>query len=84
MPTETIAGAVRAGESFGTAADEYDLTLHEVVLACWWEAQPGQQYHKAWRRWAQEASRRLVSGVASNIAATLEPPIRTQSSAPDE
>lgn len=51
VPTGAVAGMVRAGETLATVADEYDLTLCEVILACWFEGTHGR-YRKQWKAWA--------------------------------
>jgi uncharacterized protein (DUF433 family) len=44
---DSIAGAVWAGESVATVADEYDLTEADVLVACWYMGRHGP---KPWRR----------------------------------
>lgn len=68
IPTDAIAGMVRAGEPVETTADDYGLSVHEVLLACWYEAEHGQ-YRKKWRRWARDAYGPLARGEINGIEA---------------
>lgn len=53
VSTVAVAGAVWAGESIETVADEYSLTEVEVLWACWHEGVQGE-YQRQWRSWADQ------------------------------
>jgi len=76
ISTDAIAGMVRAGESIAVVAHEYDLTPHEVVLACWWEGRRGQQYYGVWRWWADDVGQALASARPLDLASIEDPPSR--------
>lgn len=76
ISTDAIAGMVRAGESFATVADEYDLSVHEVILACWWEAQPAPRYRREWRQWADSVAPALGGWEPLDVEAIAEPPAK--------
>lgn len=73
VSTEAIAGAVRAGEDFATVADEYDLTRHDVILACWYEGAAGA-YRREWRSWTHAVGRALAGWVPLDVDTVEEPP----------
>lgn len=54
ISTEAIAGMVMAGEPVHVTQDEYNLTRHQVLLACWWEGSGGT-YQQQWKAWADRA-----------------------------
>jgi uncharacterized protein (DUF433 family) len=74
VSTDAIASMVRAGEDFATVAHEYDLSVHEVVLACWWEAQLGQQYGGVWRSWVEDVGPALGGWKPLELETVEEPP----------
>ena len=82
VSTEAIASMVRAGEDFSTVADEYDLTLHEVILACWWEAQPAPWYRREWRAWADSVAPALGGWEPLDVEAIAEPPAKAAAGCP--
>ncbi len=51
IPVDAIAGMVMAGESIPDVAADYDITVHEVFLACWYEGLHGD-YRSQWSEWA--------------------------------
>jgi uncharacterized protein (DUF433 family) len=53
VSTNAIAERVIAGESVDEVGDDYGLSRHEVLLACWWEG-TGGEYRKEWKAWAEE------------------------------
>lgn len=58
--TEDVAGMIWAGEPVDVVCDEYELTRHQVLLACWFEATYGPpRRRRAWREWADQAHRTL-------------------------
>jgi len=75
LTTEGIAGMVRAGEPLAIVADEYDLTRHEVVLACWYEGTHGA-YRDVWRGWADAVAPGLGGHEPIDFDAVHEPPQR--------
>lgn len=56
ISAEAIADMVTAGESLDRVAADYDLTRHEVLLACWWE---GLHERPEWRDWAAGIGQRM-------------------------
>lgn len=76
ISTDAIAGMVRAGEPLATVAAEYDLSVHEVILACWWEAQPGQRYRREWHGWADRVAPALGGWEPLDVDVIEEPPAR--------
>lgn len=75
-PTHIAASSVRGGMTFTEVAEDLDLTVHQVVLACWFEAQPGQQYHEVWRDWAVAVTPALSRPGPLDVDAVPEPPQR--------
>lgn len=64
-PTYAIAGAVWAGDSVTTVADDYGRSRAEVLLACWWEASAdanNRKLRKAWRQWHDQHAAPVLSG----------------------
>lgn len=55
IPVETIAGAVRAGDSVDAVAAEFDLTRGDVLVACWYAARhiPRWRRRPEWRAWVE-------------------------------
>lgn len=53
--TVDVAGMVVAGEPVDVVADEYALTRHQVLLACWHEALNGGIRRSGWLAWATRA-----------------------------
>lgn len=64
---------VMAGEGVATTADEFGLTRHEVLLACWHEAIQGM-YRRHWGGWAKEVHRPLGGWAPLDVDALPEPP----------
>lgn len=77
ISTEAIAGMVMAGEGVVTTADEYGLTRHEVVLACWWEGFQGR-YRRQWKTWADRVHPPLGGWEPLDVDALPEPPDRDE------
>jgi uncharacterized protein (DUF433 family) len=76
--TESTAELVAAGETVTAVADEFAMTRHEVLLACWHEATYGR-CSKRWRGWAEAAFPVLAgwSG-AGGIGSVPDPPPLTE------
>lgn len=71
---EAIAGMLWAGETLETVADEYSLTRHEVLVACWWIGEFGPwRWRRRWRQWAKAAHAQLWHGRYETIP---DPPRR--------
>ncbi|MEU7617700.1 DUF433 domain-containing protein [Micromonospora rifamycinica] len=70
VTTEDVAGMVWAGEPVDAVADEYHLTRHQVLLACWWEGTSGGR-RRQWREWA-DAAHPTLAGWAG-LAGRTEP-----------
>lgn len=66
IPAETIAGMVWAGEDIAALADDYAITRHDVLLACWWVGRHGggrSKFVKAMREWvADEKNEMALAG----------------------
>jgi len=58
ISTAAIAGMVMAGEDVTAVADDYSISRHEVLLACWHEGIHGV-YRTEWGRWAERIQPRL-------------------------
>ena len=70
---------VLAGETVDAVCDDYELTRHQVLLACWHEAVNGTDRRRraAWRDWAVEAHRMLGGWLTPfNLDAIPDPPSR--------
>lgn len=74
ISTEAIADHVDAGEDFAAVATDYGLTVHEVLLACWFEGMHGH-YRRRWRAWA-EAVHSALAGEAFDPQSIEEPPTK--------
>lgn len=70
--TEVVASAVMAGEDFAAVADEYGLTRHEVILACWYEG--STTYRREWRSWTLAVAPALGGWKSFDPEAVDEPP----------
>ena len=77
ITTEAVAGMVRAGEDFATVAEDYGLSRHEVVLACWYEGTAGL-YRLEWRSWTHRVFRQLGGWEESDVDAIEEPPVKEE------
>lgn len=75
ISTEAIAGMVWAGEDFATVADEYGLSRHEVILACWYEGSAGV-YRRQWKSWTNAVFRALAGWRSFDPETVEEPPAR--------
>ena len=63
IPVAAVAGMVYAGETTEVVADEYGITRHAVLVACWWMARYGPwRYRWRWRKWLMEAEDPLWQG----------------------
>lgn len=78
ISTDAVAGMVMAGESIDAVCDDYGLTRHQVLLACWHEAVNGtdRRRRKLWREWATDAHRMLGGWVPFDLDAIPDPPAR--------
>lgn len=81
ISTEAVAGMVMGGESINVTADEYGLTRHEVILACWHEGLQGV-YRREWNVWANEVHRPLGGWEPLDVDAISDPPCRDELGAP--
>lgn len=77
ISTVAIAGTVMAGEDVGRIAHEYDLSRHEVLLACWFEGIHGD-YRKKWGRWAEAIQPKLGGWQPFDPATEPGPPDREE------
>lgn len=78
ISTDAVAGMVMAGESLDVVADEYGLTRHQVLLACWHEGIQGC-YQREWGAWATEAHQMLGGWVKPlDLDAIPDPPSRDE------
>ncbi len=73
VSTVAVAGMVYAGESLATVADEYDLSRHEVLLACWHEGLQGV-YRAEWGDWAARVHGPLGGWSLLDVDALPDPP----------
>ena len=73
--TVHVAGMVYAGEDFATTAEEYGLTVHQVILACWWEGTEGR-YRQVWRSWAEAVEMALGGREPLDVDRVHLPPRR--------
>jgi uncharacterized protein (DUF433 family) len=79
--TETIADMVAAGDSVDVVCDEFDLTRHQVLLACWHEGLQGTdgRRRRAWHRWANDAHAMLGGHMKPfDLDAIPDPPVKTR------
>lgn len=82
VSTEAIAGMVMAGEGVDTVADEYTLSRHQVLLACWHEGTWGC-YRREWGVWAEKVAYPQLAGWQPlDVDAMPEPPDRDTLRAP--
>lgn len=58
--TEDIVGMLATGDSAETVCDEYDITRHELLLACWYEGIYGER--PEWRHWAETVAGPELAG----------------------
>ncbi len=58
VPCDVIAAMVMAGGGIGEVAADYEISRHEVLLACWHEGIHGG-YRRQWGVWAQQVGVRL-------------------------
>jgi uncharacterized protein (DUF433 family) len=77
---EAIAGMVAAGEDPADVAEDYEITLHEVLLACWHEGQYGPpRRRRAWKKWADSVGPALGGWVPLDLETVAWPPTRVVS-----
>ena len=51
-PVGVVAGAVWAGDPVDDVADEYGLSVPQVLVACWYMARYGSRvWHRRWGAW---------------------------------
>lgn len=56
LPVKLLAGSVWAGYPVEEAAQQYDVTVPQVLVACWYVAVYGSRaWRKRWGSWAKEA-----------------------------
>lgn len=78
ISTDAVAGMVMSGESVADTADEYGLTRHQVLLACWHEGLQGK-FQREWGAWATEAHQMLGGWIKPfDLAAISDPPCRAE------
>lgn len=70
--TVDVAGMIVGGDTVATVCDEYGLTRHQVLLACWHQALNDRW--DCWRAWAFEVHPVLASGNLAEIDALPDPP----------
>lgn len=75
VSTEAIAGMVMVGESLAEVAANYDITVHEVILACWFEGTHGR-YRKQWKQWAEKVAPGLAGLEKFDPDGVEEPPAK--------
>jgi uncharacterized protein (DUF433 family) len=77
ISTEIIAGMVYAGEDPETVAEDYGLTLHEVLLACWHEGTYGTRARRRlWKAWVDAVRPALGGWVPLDLETVEWPPTR--------
>ncbi len=76
-PTATVdvAGMITGGDTVADACDEYGLTRHQVLLACWHEAVNGD-YQQQWGKWGAGVGHTLAYGGPAEVDALPDPPAR--------
>ncbi len=74
--TVDVAGMIAGGETVATVCGEYDVTRHQVLLACWHQAINEGWDH--WRSWAFEVHPVLASGSPAQVDALPDPPARVE------
>jgi uncharacterized protein (DUF433 family) len=75
ISTDAIAGMVRAGEDFASVAEDYGLSVHEVIVACWYEGTYGRR-RAAWRSWARSVAAALGGHEPLDLGTISEPPAK--------
>lgn len=81
-PTAVVAGMVRAGEDVASVAVDLGLSLHQVLVACWYEGTWGR-YTASWWAWVAEVSPALGGHEPLDVHSIAEPPSKaTQSDDP--
>lgn len=54
LPLWCITGMVWAGEPVDVTAEDYDVTVPDVLVACWWMGTHGsKKWRKRWGAWAE-------------------------------
>ncbi len=71
--TVDAAGMVAGGDPVEVVADEYGLTRHQVLLACWHEAINGD-YQDRWGVWGAGVGHTLAYGGPAEVDALPDPP----------
>lgn len=74
--TDAIAGMVMAGENLTAVADDYNTSVHGVLLACWFEGTHGH-YQAEWGDWATGVYERLAAR-SVDVAGIEGPPDRDE------
>lgn len=66
-----------AGDAIDVVCDEYGLTRHQVLVACWYEGSQGQpRYRRRWKRWADDAHSMLGGWTKPfDVNAIPDPPV---------
>lgn len=65
VSTDAIAGMLFAGETAEQVCDDYGITRHELLVACWFEGAHGsdeERLHAGWRQWADEVAYPRLAG----------------------
>lgn len=63
IPTDAIVDAYLAEEDFAEVADDYGLTVHEMLLVLWFEGMHGRKKRRRiLRKWALDAAYPVLSG----------------------
>lgn len=77
IKTIDVAGAVAAGDPVAEVAEEYGLTRHEVLLACWHEGGDGS-FQELWGEWSKRVHEALASWEPYDLATVPDPPARQE------
>ncbi|MEU4476155.1 DUF433 domain-containing protein [Micromonospora sp. NPDC023888] len=70
--TVDITGMIVGGDTVAKVCDEYALTRHQVLLACWHQAINDRW--DCWRAWAFEVHSVLAFGSPAEVDALPDPP----------
>lgn len=63
ISVEAVGGSVWAGEGLDRAGADYDLTVPQVLVACWWLGTHGTRaWRRRWGGWAERVSAELWLG----------------------
>ncbi len=73
VSTQAIAGLVISGDGVDAAMDDFGLSRHEVLLACWHEGLQGE-YQREWGEWANAVHGPLGGWEPLDVDALPDPP----------